>query len=102
MAHWEVHIGCHRACPSGCVRLQLLRRADRLCIHNLAGFVAAIIQYVLAVQASEATRAPRSDRQSGRFALAYPTGDRNTSTLLIEQIGPEEVRVGHDYNYQFV
>jgi len=53
-----------------------------------------------AVQASEATRAPRSDRQSGRFALAYPTGDRNTSTLLVEQIGPEEVRVGHDYNYQ--
>jgi len=41
-----------------------------------------------AVQASEATRAPRSDRQSGRFALAYPTGDRNTSALLTSRLGP--------------
>src|SRR5690349_18091662 len=53
-----------------------------------------------AIQASVATRSPRGDRQAGRFALAYPTGDRNTRTLLIEQIGPDEVRVGHAYNYQ--
>lgn len=32
--------------------------------------------------------------------MAFPTGNRNTSDLLVEQIGPREVRVGQQYTYQ--
>jgi len=51
-----------------------------------------------AVQASEASRAPADDEL--RDAMAFPTGNRNTSDLLVEQIGPKEVRLGHPYTYQ--
>lgn len=33
------------------------------------------------------------------YELAYPTGDRATSTLLVEKIVPEEVRAGERYSY---
>jgi uncharacterized repeat protein (TIGR01451 family) len=36
----------------------------------------------------------------GRSVLAYPTGNRNTSALLIERLSPQEVRVGESYEYQ--
>ena len=32
--------------------------------------------------------------------LAYPTGDRNTSTLLVEVVTPAQVPVGRAYDYQ--
>lgn len=32
--------------------------------------------------------------------LAYPTGDRNTSALLVEAQMPEKIRVGQTYKYQ--
>ncbi len=51
-----------------------------------------------AVQASTITRAPTNDQT--HFALAYPTGDRKSSALLVEQIGPEEVRIGRETRAQ--
>lgn len=33
-------------------------------------------------------------------AMAYPTGDRKTSTLLLEKTGPKAIRVGQPYQYQ--
>jgi uncharacterized repeat protein (TIGR01451 family) len=33
-------------------------------------------------------------------AMAYPTGDRRTSTLLLEKTGPRSIRVGQPYQYQ--
>src|SRR5690242_10528687 len=41
-------------------------------------------------------------RQAGdnyQYTLAYPTGDRRTSVLLLEATGPGQVRVGQQYNY---
>jgi len=35
-----------------------------------------------------------------RVALAYPTGNRATSTILVERISPAEVRLGQPYEYQ--
>jgi uncharacterized repeat protein (TIGR01451 family) len=51
------------------------------------------------------TAAPQpveSDRahHAGAATLAYPTGDRNTSTLLIEVVTPAQVPVGRAYDYQ--
>src|SRR3954452_2359710 len=34
-----------------------------------------------------------------QYTLAYPTGDRRTSALLLEATGPGQVRVGQQYNY---
>src|SRR3712207_7887219 len=31
--------------------------------------------------------------------LAFPTGDRATSIVLLEATGPEQVRLGQPYNY---
>jgi uncharacterized repeat protein (TIGR01451 family) len=53
-----------------------------------------------AVSASQVTHAPEQDRQDGRIVMAYPTGDRNTSTLLLEQLGSDEVHLGREYRYQ--
>ena len=46
--------------------------------------------------------AQSSKQQSDRIQVsrAFPTGNRNTSDLLVEQIGPREVRVGRPYTYQ--
>jgi uncharacterized repeat protein (TIGR01451 family) len=33
-------------------------------------------------------------------SMAFPTGNRNSSDLLVEQIGAREVRVGQPYTYQ--
>ena len=48
-----------------------------------------------------------SDRQSAssapnqiKIARAFPTGNRNSSDLLVEQTGSNEVRVGQPYTYQ--
>lgn len=51
-----------------------------------------------AIQASDTSRSG-NPAQSGA-AMAYPTGNRETSDLLIEQIGPREARVGQPYSYQ--
>jgi len=37
---------------------------------------------------------------SSRVALAYPTGSRATSALLVERMSPPEVRLGEPYEYQ--
>lgn len=34
-----------------------------------------------------------------RSILAFPTGDRDTSIVQLEAVGPEEVRLGQPYNY---
>lgn len=54
-----------------------------------------------AMQASSAEGQTQtaSERES-RSVMAFPTGNRNTSDLLVEQIGPREVRVGQAYTYQ--
>src|SRR5579864_807169 len=51
-----------------------------------------------AVQASDTSQAPAPT--DSRTAMAFPTGDRNTSALLVEESGPREVRVGQPYNYE--
>jgi uncharacterized repeat protein (TIGR01451 family) len=51
-----------------------------------------------------ATTAPstlrESDAAAGRFVLAFPTGDRATSILLVEQVGEPQVRVNRPYEYK--
>jgi uncharacterized repeat protein (TIGR01451 family) len=51
------------------------------------------------VQASDMSRAPAAPQEAPN-AMAFPTGNRNTSDLLVEQIGPSEVRLGQPYSYQ--
>ena len=43
---------------------------------------------------------PAEQQAAAGNALAFPTGNRATSDLLLEQIGPREVRVGQPYTYQ--
>src|SRR4051812_7907702 len=54
-------------------------------------------------------RRPREERirdaredsaDSSRVALAYPTGNRSTSAVLVERMSPPEVRLGEPYEYQ--
>ncbi|MDB5330816.1 MAG: hypothetical protein JWP03_1967 [Phycisphaerales bacterium] len=52
-----------------------------------------------AIQTSHVSRAPAAPRDEHLMTLAYPTGDRSTSTLLVEQVGGNEVRLNHDYRY---
>jgi len=35
----------------------------------------------------------------GRTSLAFPTGDRRTSVILLESSAPRQVRVGQEYSY---
>lgn len=51
-----------------------------------------------AVQASD-TGTAQSPGES-RVAMSFPTGNRNSSDLMVEQIGAREVRVGQPYTYQ--
>lgn len=51
-----------------------------------------------AVQASDTGAAQPSGES--RMAMAFPTGNRNSSDLMVEQIGAREVRVGQPYTYQ--
>ncbi len=50
----------------------------------------------------EGENGENNSRQGGSAStsLAYPTGERSTSVLLIETKSPEQVRVGHEYNYE--
>jgi uncharacterized repeat protein (TIGR01451 family) len=41
-----------------------------------------------------------SDDNVAHFTLAFPTGDRSTSTLLIEQLGESDIRLNHPYQYK--
>jgi uncharacterized repeat protein (TIGR01451 family) len=41
----------------------------------------------------------REGRSAGTNALAFPTGDRRTSAILLEAQAPREVRVGQPYTY---
>ena len=50
---------------------------------------------VVAIVAAEPVR----EGDSVRYALAYPTGDRASSSILLEKAGPAEVRVGQPYEY---
>lgn len=53
-------------------------------------------------QNKSAAQPVASDRaqHAGVTTLAYPTGDRNTSTLLVEVVTPAQVAVGRAYDYQ--
>ncbi|MCA9305492.1 MAG: hypothetical protein KDA16_03110, partial [Phycisphaerales bacterium] len=45
--------------------------------------------------------APAPAMMSGNVASMYfPTGDRATSALLLEQVMPREVRMGESYDYE--
>jgi uncharacterized repeat protein (TIGR01451 family) len=49
----------------------------------------------------ERNRDARDDSaDSSRVALAYPTGNRATSAVLVERMSPPEVRLGEPYEYQ--
>lgn len=41
----------------------------------------------------------RAQNQGESLSLAYPTGDRATSALLVEVTAPKEVQVGRNFNY---
>ncbi|HYE21076.1 MAG TPA: CARDB domain-containing protein [Tepidisphaeraceae bacterium] len=47
-----------------------------------------------------AARDPNAPAGSLRHTLAYPTGDRQTSLVMLEVDAPDQVRVGQPYNYQ--
>lgn len=51
-----------------------------------------------AIQASDTSQAPPPGES--RVAMAFPTGNRNTSDLLVEQFGANQVRAGQPYTYQ--
>ncbi len=42
----------------------------------------------------------QSDAASGMNALAFPTSDRQTSAILLEANGPDEVRAGEEFTYE--
>jgi uncharacterized repeat protein (TIGR01451 family) len=46
------------------------------------------------------TYAMESAGQMSTTSLAFPTGDRSTSALLVEKSLPREVKVGQDFDYQ--
>jgi uncharacterized repeat protein (TIGR01451 family) len=49
---------------------------------------------------SAAPHAQAGGPHSGGLSLAFPTGDKETSTLLVEATSPAEARVGQRYEYQ--
>jgi uncharacterized repeat protein (TIGR01451 family) len=51
-----------------------------------------------AIQASDTRQAPAPGEN--RVAMAFPTGNRSTSDLLVEQVSANEVRAGQPYTYQ--
>jgi uncharacterized repeat protein (TIGR01451 family) len=51
-----------------------------------------------AAEASDTSRAQRPGES--RVAMAFPTGNRSTSDLLVEQVGPSQARAGRPYTYQ--
>lgn len=51
-----------------------------------------------AVQASDTSKAAAPGES--RVSMAFPTGDRKNSDLLVEQIGANQVRAGRPYTYQ--
>jgi uncharacterized repeat protein (TIGR01451 family) len=54
-----------------------------------------------AMRASSSEGQPQAGSSSeSRAAMAFPTGNRSSSDLLVEQIGPRQVRVGQPYAYQ--
>src|SRR6266581_7740585 len=44
--------------------------------------------------------AREASADSSRVVLAYPTGNRSTSAVLVERMSPPEVRLGEAYEYQ--
>jgi len=51
-----------------------------------------------AVQASDSSRVPATP--DATVAMAFPTGNRSTSDVLVEETGPREAHVGQTYRYQ--
>lgn len=51
-------------------------------------------------QTAARSKALDGEPTGGKVSLAYPTGDRNTSVLLVESNAPDEVRVGQAYDYK--
>src|SRR5579884_1306303 len=51
-----------------------------------------------AVKASDTSKAPEPNNATA--SMAFPTGDRNSSELLVEQVGLSQVRAGKPYTYQ--
>lgn len=43
---------------------------------------------------------PGGDKDTMHLVLAYPTGVRETSVLLLEKTAPRQVRLGHPYSYE--
>lgn len=60
------------------------------------GVLAAFLVGTLTVSAL----AQRSQVNYVRTEKAFPTGDRNTSSLLLERLTPQEVRLGQDFQYE--
>lgn len=58
-----------------------------------------------AAQPTASNRPPKvaEGRKEGdniHYSFAYPTGDRASSALLVEKVGPAQVRIGQPYKYQ--
>jgi uncharacterized repeat protein (TIGR01451 family) len=52
-----------------------------------------------AAATTQPTTNPTDDNVS-HFTLAFPTGDRATSTILVEQLGESQIRLNHPYQYK--
>ncbi|HXE54472.1 MAG TPA: CARDB domain-containing protein, partial [Tepidisphaeraceae bacterium] len=46
------------------------------------------------------TASEQDQRRAVENAMYFPSGKRDGSQLMVQQIGPREVRVGQEYNYQ--
>lgn len=51
-------------------------------------------------RADGGTDVRRTGDNAARYTLAYPTGERETSVVLLEASGPQQVRVGQPYSYE--
>lgn len=51
-------------------------------------------------EADAAARRPAPDDGMSHQSLAFPTGDRATSAILVEKVAPREVRVGRPFDYR--
>lgn len=59
----------------------------------------AAVRTERAPAAAELTAKPEREGDRLVYSLAYPTGERDTSAILLSMIAPEQVRVGESYSY---
>jgi uncharacterized repeat protein (TIGR01451 family) len=87
-------LGTMALAGAGCAGADEPRDRDE----DLAGADAADVR-LSAGRSARDNGARSADASAGRYTLAYPTGDRRTSVILLESNAPRQVRAGQDYSY---